>query len=177
MGPRDIDHTIFDQYREADINTVCSNGLKESTISSSSSSSLLNKNKKKSVTFGSVSVREYAIVLGDNPSVSRGAPISLGWDYFSTSMIDLDEYEIERLTKRSMLFRHQGYHNNMMMNHLQRRTILRVLGYSDEEINDAAIEAKRTQARRKSSLRFMWTKERCLFLYEKTRNLPRLLRK
>ncbi|KAL3805023.1 hypothetical protein HJC23_003251 [Cyclotella cryptica] len=36
---------------------------------------------ERNVSFSHVKIREYEITLGDNPSVSSGAPISLGWNY------------------------------------------------------------------------------------------------
>ncbi len=36
---------------------------------------------KRNVSFSHMRVREYEVTLGDNPSVSSGAPLSLGWWY------------------------------------------------------------------------------------------------
>jgi len=36
---------------------------------------------ERNVSFSHVTIREYEITLGDNPSVSSGVPISLGWNY------------------------------------------------------------------------------------------------
>jgi hypothetical protein len=35
----------------------------------------------RNVSFSHLQIREYEVTLGDNPSVSSGAPISLGWNY------------------------------------------------------------------------------------------------
>lgn len=53
------------------------------------------------VQFKHVTIREYTQVIGDNPSCSIGAPVSLGWDYIM--MIDkynLNDYEDYRFGSR-----------------------------------------------------------------------------
>ena len=52
-----------------------------SSHSSCSTSSSYPLSPSNSVRFHNVQIREYGIVLGDNPSCSKGLPISLSWDY------------------------------------------------------------------------------------------------
>ena len=47
----------------------------------------------KVVCFGNVNVREYERCVGDNPAVSSGVPIGLGWNYSTYLDVDVDIYE------------------------------------------------------------------------------------
>lgn len=49
------------------------------------------------VRFGQVRIHEHKNILGDNPSVSKGPPITLDWDVLASHRICLDEYETEKL--------------------------------------------------------------------------------
>jgi hypothetical protein len=49
--------------------------------------------KGQSVSFHSVIIREYGRCVGDNPAVSSGPPISLGWDYLPNREVPIDHYE------------------------------------------------------------------------------------
>lgn len=65
---------------------------------SRSSLSRRRKNREKrsgqsGVSFGSVNVREYERIIGDNPAVSAGVPIGLGWSYSNYLEVDVDIYE------------------------------------------------------------------------------------
>ena len=82
-------------------------------------STLPTRSQKKKVTWDMVQFRTYETVLGDNPSVSGGAPISLGWRYTNDSELEpsdddrddsklsrsgsampIDDYEAIRLPQR-----------------------------------------------------------------------------
>ena len=109
---------------------------------------------KRSVSFGTISVREYARILGDNPSASAGPPISLSWDYISFPPQKVDSYESlfssdDRRTKLQMLM-----HPNT------RRKMLRdakgygedgVGGYSNVEMKRVELEIQRVSSNRKKS--------------------------
>eukprot|EP00581_Thalassiosira_minuscula_P007182 CAMPEP_0183706424 /NCGR_PEP_ID=MMETSP0737-20130205/3264_1 /TAXON_ID=385413 /ORGANISM="Thalassiosira miniscula, Strain CCMP1093" /LENGTH=196 /DNA_ID=CAMNT_0025933837 /DNA_START=368 /DNA_END=958 /DNA_ORIENTATION=- len=50
------------------------------------------------VNFSSVTIREYPRILGDNPSVSSGPPITISWDYDAdtSGRCTIDEWESKR---------------------------------------------------------------------------------
>jgi hypothetical protein len=63
----------------------------------SSLSSTSSKSSAGLVRFQMVEIREYNIIVGDNPSCSSGPPISLGWEYDQKQQnISLDIYEQHR---------------------------------------------------------------------------------
>jgi len=63
---------------------------------------------KRNVSFGRILIREHPRALGDNPSVSSGPALSLGWysedpgcEHSRTTELPLDEYEGQRPSRRS----------------------------------------------------------------------------
>lgn len=79
----------------------------------------------RSVQFSHIEVREYEIELGDCPYCSYGPPISLGWAYSSSSMIEIDEYERSRSTKMCR----KG--KELVLTLYQRKNLLRQFGYTN----------------------------------------------
>jgi len=79
------------------------------------------------VMFSIVEIREYSRIMGDNPSCSGGAPISLDWDHNHSFSLDLDEYEgkkkrrsfdelrIPRQTRHDILLDECGYSMSTIM--------------------------------------------------------------
>mmetsp|Transcript_1480 Transcript_1480/g.1592 ORF Transcript_1480/g.1592 Transcript_1480/m.1592 type:complete len:247 (+) Transcript_1480:124-864(+) len=62
--------------------------------------STLDTDRILTVTFNTVKVREYPIILGDNPSVSEGPPLSIDWVYIDVDEFDVEEYETTRPSRR-----------------------------------------------------------------------------
>jgi hypothetical protein len=56
---------------------------------------------KKSVSFSSLEIREYEVVIGDHPCCTRGVPLSLGWEYSDAGRLNVDDYEEARSPRRS----------------------------------------------------------------------------
>ena len=73
------------------------------TVASQQKMSISPRSAGKSVTFTTVEVREYGRCLGDNPSVSRGAPLSIDWSYKPATMRNLDEIVTQESSKRRKL--------------------------------------------------------------------------
>lgn len=99
---------------------------------------------EKKVHFGSVQIRNYERVLGDNPACSCGSPTSLGWKYTAMDPIPLDQYEGDRNPLRGR--------RQLKMSPITRRNILHnILGYTHEEIDAAEEKMKVIRRQREKS--------------------------
>lgn len=54
----------------------------------------------KSVKFDQVFIHEFPIIMGDNPAVSRGAPLTIDWKPMTHDVLDIDIYEYLREPER-----------------------------------------------------------------------------
>ena len=101
------------------------------------------------VIFNCVDVREYSRIAGDNPSVSGGCPLSIGWEYNICNTQDINTYETNRAEQRG------GDNNNNnnpllmkscrrppVLNHTTRVAILLEIG----EVSKSDILAAQTEA-------------------------------
>jgi hypothetical protein len=104
--------------------------------------------KKKRVEFDSIILRNYSIIIGDNPSVSYGPPLSLSWDYVEYAPVDVDDYERNRGERRNL--------RQMVLNYYNRRNLLRLHGnYSDEELRAAWKDVKKVRRQRYITQNYM----------------------
>lgn len=74
----------------------CSHSTDTASLESEDTSTIRRQCK---VTFTHVTVREYCLECGDNPSVTAGPPLSLGWDYNKKGTIDIDSFEADKICK------------------------------------------------------------------------------
>jgi len=66
------------------------------------SKSLDKKNeKKKTIKFSNIQIREYERVVADNPSCTSGPPVGIGWKYGRTHIVDVNSYEEIRPSRRT----------------------------------------------------------------------------
>lgn len=80
------------------------------------------------VAFSTVEVRQYERILGDNPGVSSGPPLSIGWNYYedSTICLPVDEFEYYHGSC--------GDQSEMVLTRFERESILRDLGYGERDL-------------------------------------------
>ncbi len=101
---------------------------------------------RKSVRFRDVHLREYELCLGDNPSVSRGAPLSLDWGFKTDLKYSLDSFEESEHCAANL---HPKENKpSLKRSSLDRLHVLKNLGYSREEIKGATYEAERIKTQR-----------------------------
>mmetsp|Transcript_9670 Transcript_9670/g.22210 ORF Transcript_9670/g.22210 Transcript_9670/m.22210 type:complete len:205 (+) Transcript_9670:91-705(+) len=119
------------------------------------------------VSFDSVDIRSYDRCVGDNPSCSNGAPLSLGWNY-SESSIDLDEYEMERSSLRT---------RPELVGKAQRFNILiHEWDIEERELKASRKETRKVQKQRKQTLSRDKTIETINAKLEQTKSLGKRLR-
>jgi hypothetical protein len=90
--------------------------------------------------FSTVEIREYPIQIGDNPSVTRGVPITIGWDHCSSYTLNLDDFELVRPARRLKL--------QLKMESLDRIRMLKAMGYSRQDIQQEVRKVNADRGRR-----------------------------
>jgi len=83
----------------------------------------------KSVRYDTVEIREHASILGCNPGGTTGPPLTICWKVLNTQILPLDEYEMTRGPRRSVLF--------LKRSKREREHLLVESGFSAEEIAKA----------------------------------------
>lgn len=93
------------------------------------------------IRFESVQIRLYHQTLGDNPAVTYGPPIALDWEYDEMSPVKVDEYERTRGDRMSDS-------NKLFLSSMDRRRVLKNKGFTEEEIDQASIDAEQAKKER-----------------------------
>jgi hypothetical protein len=89
------------------------------------------KSSNKTVTFSSVTIHEHPTLVGCNPAVSAGVPLTIDWQAVSSSEMSVDEFESYRAPRRvsnPIFLRHDA---------TERWTLLKDLGFDSEEMRVA----------------------------------------
>ena len=116
------------------------------------------------IKFGKISIREYELLPGDNPSVSTGPPIQLGWGSIEHYDGSVDEFESKRNGQRRM-------YTQLRIPETIRRQMLELFGHSKQEIDYCTRQALVV---RKKRLRSLATSEAFPHLEENFERLSRL---
>lgn len=78
---------------------------KFTTASGNSESSVGSNGSNFALAYNSVTVREYPMVPGDNPAVSRGVPLSIDWEHQWEGSFLLDTYEAQKVPRSQLEMR------------------------------------------------------------------------
>ena len=120
------------------------NASRRSPSPPSAPSEDLSPRMRKSVSFHVIEIRQYERQPGDNPCVSRGAPLSIGWNHVDSDVVSLDEYEGQFGVSRTRRGRQQ-----LALSHVERERLLHnTWGYSMDEIKAASVESSETKRKR-----------------------------
>ena len=129
-----------------------SSSLKSCLVSSTNSrdreKGKTTRHRHRRVQFDDINIRRYQIVLGENPEVSVGPPISLGWTYSPIGPIPVDAYENHRSVRR------QG--NELVLPAFMRRQMLLRNGLcTSAEIAERVKEVKTVQSQRDRTVKWL----------------------
>jgi hypothetical protein len=121
----------------------------DDSFNNSSRTALSLTSASSGVSFGSVRVHEHRLTLGDNPGVSTGIPLTLGWECDDSETYDLEAFErlnkednstggVHRLTrhKRELIASENHSRDSIIKIHREVRSIQ--LSREDSEQDKAA---------------------------------------
>ena len=137
---------IYDQ-KPSILKEPMAEGTNDSTVCTSASMTSGATLKRREVSFDTIQIRHYSMELGDNPSCSIGAPVTLSWDFEEEEPRDIDIYECERGCRRRV--------RNLVLNYYQRQSILSHAGYSEAELKSAERALNKIKRQRGSTQFFM----------------------
>ena len=101
---------------------------------------------KKVVGFASVQVKTYPVILGDNPAVSSGPPVTLDWEAETSSSSSIDEWEMARCIDR------RRSREEIRVPPCVRTEWLLEAGFSPLQVHEAIQDIQKEQQRRRSSI-------------------------
>jgi len=121
---------------------------KQPSLTFSTDMSSSNDDESMRVRFSSVKIREYDMILGDNPSSQCGPPVTIDWDYNEISSLSLDQYEDNRVPRRT--------YRQMFINGRYRAHILSYsAGHTEDEILKSENDCKKIQKQRDNTRRML----------------------
>lgn len=116
-----------------------------STASLDGASSIQSAPVKRNISFASVHIREHERIAGDNPCVTSGVPLSIGWGSVQHNAIDIDLYEKSKGPSRDKI--------EMMVPAAIRKSMLRdEFGVSIKDLNAAIKDVNITKRNRRHTV-------------------------
>lgn len=104
----------------------------------------IDSENERQLRFSTITIREYPVLLGDNVTV-KGPPISIDWEHMDENVYELEDYEEAcRDTRRAQV--------ELKMPSKHRDDLLREIGYSRQEIQEAVKKSNITRNKRKRTV-------------------------
>ena len=101
---------------------------------------------KRNVSFHTMEIREYGVVLGDNPSCSSGPPVQLAWNPHDSTKLRIDDYEEHRPPRRDRA--------EMLMSYNVRWwSLMRESGYTVSQLKRATDACQEERKARQKTVR------------------------
>mmetsp|Transcript_29744 Transcript_29744/g.72026 ORF Transcript_29744/g.72026 Transcript_29744/m.72026 type:complete len:378 (+) Transcript_29744:614-1747(+) len=104
------------------------------------------RKRRHRVSFTTVQIRRYPMLLGDNPAVLSGPPVSLGWEYEVLPEMPLVDFETFRLRSRRL------HSNHLLLSHYKRLEIIQRNGHTAEEVKAVEKQIAKIKRQRNMSL-------------------------
>lgn len=95
---------------------------------------------KRKIQFDHVVVRDYEMILGDNPSVGYGPPVTIDWDYVEYNPLPVDEYEFHRPPRRNL--------RQMGLNYYTRKHLCELAGATEADMKAVKKEVSKWKTNR-----------------------------
>ena len=92
------------------------------------------------MTYTTIDFHEHPVIVGDNPAVSRGPPLTLDWEAQNSYQLNVDEYEEARPERRRYV--------ELLTSRSTRIELLRSSGYSRMEIRVLCKPVEETKKQR-----------------------------
>lgn len=126
-------------------------GLVSKPLQQEQDAAALKKKKqlpRRNVSFGQVKVRVCERVLGDNPAcASSGGPsLSLGWNYDTEEVLDLESWESQRVKKRRS-------YSELVLSPEKRERIAKKYGFTKKDIDENIQKMAKYHRRRERTLK------------------------
>ena len=103
--------------------------------------------------FGTIEIIEFPWALGDNPSVSSGAPLTIEWMSQCRTQVDIERFETSRPQRR--------HGSALLLSKHDRETILLRHSYSIEEIKYGCTKAANSKQQRNDTRRKLKEQRQC----------------
>jgi len=115
----------------------------------------------KSVRFGTVQIRTYETILGDNPSCSKGPGMSIGWRYDPTHVnATVDSYERHQM---ELFGAHKSRPEELVLHRYEREAILLGAGYTSQDLAQSVRITNKIKSQRRQTihnLKAAWLEEK-----------------